>query len=267
MLIYAVAALALGLPAKKQTSYIVPIYDLVPAVDASGNLTVNFMLASAWNSAINSPANFSFWFANGNTSAFSPNGNWTQISPQSYTPISGSQVTVSFNSNQFNGNSPTGTIWVMYNASANESSDGAEYTVAGVPVGGNSQPGHGGRPGSIVPINDVVPTSSLAGQNHSVQINFYVNQPLINITPTFGFWMNTGQGNSPYPGNGWQTMNYSNLNAPPGTRAVSAVGNPNANAGYYCVGASQTYSVVEPYNPNNSSYTEFSAIIRAFSGA
>jgi hypothetical protein len=265
MITLAIAALAMLAPAKQQGNYILPLYDLCTSVDASGNVTANFMLNRSWNSSINNSSNFRFYFQSGNTSAFSPNGNWNPVNPNSFTPISGNQVTITFNNNQFNSPSPDGTLWIMYNGNANECSNGAEASVIATSVGLLNQQGHNGRPGSIAPIKDVTPADDLVRQSHNLNISFNVNMPFSgwgNSTPNF--WMNTGNNNSPYPGNGWQNMNTTNLGATNGLTVVSTTGHPNSNAGYYCVGCMQTYAPNESYNPSNWYWNEFSAVIRQF---
>jgi len=265
MLTYAVAALAMLAPAKKQNSYILPLYDLVPSVDANNNVTINFMLSAPWNVNTNSYSNFYFYFAP-RYNSFSPDGSWNQIYPYSWTPISGSQVTVSFAANQFAGG-PSGTIWVMYTGGANDSRNGQEASVTATNVWTNMSQGGSSRPGSIVPINDVVPKDDV--QSHSVGINFNINTPYSgswgNSVPLF--YCNTGPGNQEMPGNGWQSMPTGNINTTPGFTNVSTTGHPNATSGYYCIGCTQQYTPNEPYNIHNYVMSEYSAIIRAFTGA
>lgn len=266
MLTYAVAALAILAPAKKQGGYILPLYDPVPSVDTSNNVTLNFMLSAPWNNSNNSYTKFYFFFAP-RYYAFAPNGSWNQLSPSSWTPISGSQVTVTFPANQFQGG-PTGTIWVMYVGGPSESPHGQETSVAATNVWTNMSQGGGSRPGTFVPINDVVPKDNV--QVHNVNVNFNIDAPYPgnwgnNSTPTF--YDNTGPGNSQFPGNGWQVMNTGPVSATPGFSAVSTVAHPNANAGYYLVGCMEYYTPSEPYNTHNYALYEYSAVIRQFSGA
>jgi hypothetical protein len=267
MLTLAVAALAFIAPARKQSGYILPLYDIVPSVDSGNNVTVNFMLSAPWNVSTNNYSNFHFFFAN-RYQAFTPNGGWNQITPYSWTPISGNQVTVSFAASQFN-NNPTGTIWVMYTGGQNDSPNGAEASVAATNVWTGQDQGHGGRPGLIVPIKDVVPSDDPFGQNHTININFNIDTPYTgsfnNSVPTF--FCNTGPGYSMFPGNGWQTLNTGNISATPGFTNVSVQGHPNANAGYYLAGSAEYYTPSESYNTHNYVMWEYSAIVRAFTGA
>ena len=265
MLTYAVAALAMLAPANKQGGYILPLYDLVPSVDTSNNVTINFMLSAPWNGNNNSSTKFYFYFAS-RYYAFAPNGSWSQIFPYSWTPISGSQVTITFAANQFPGG-PTGTIWVMYAGGPSESPHGQETSVTATNVWTNMGQGGGSRPGSIVPISDVARKDDL--QAHNVNVNFSIDTPFSgnwgNSTPAF--YDNTGPGNSQFPGNGWQMMTTGPVSATPGFTGVSTVGHPNANAGYYLVGCWEYYTPNEPYNTHNYALYEYSAIIRQFSGA
>lgn len=259
MLTIAVAALALSGSANLQTStHILPLYDLVTAVDVSGNVTVNFMLNANWNPATNNVDNFKFFFANGNLSAFSPDGHWNMITPSAFAPISGKQVTINFNSL---GPTPRGTIWIQYMGNSNDSVNGAEASIIATQVPPPAPQGHGGRPGHIVPIITTTPEA----QNFNIPIQFDIATPYAgwgNSAPNF--WMNTGNNNSPYPSNGWQNMGTSGINATNGTQVITTTGHPNSNAGYYCIGSLEAYTPYESYNNHNLLFPEFSAVIRAY---
>lgn len=271
MITLAVAALALGAPAKRQASYILPLYDMVTSVDANGNVTVNFMLSATWSNTRNNYSNFSFYFFNGTYNHFSPDGGWQSITPSSWTPITGSQVTVWFPASQFNGGTPTGTIWVMYNGNPTDSPNGAEYSVAAAEVGQINEAGHGGRPGYIVPIKDETPDEAdktrSKQNNYNVPIAFNIDTPFNN---TWGssyphFWANNGPQNSAAPGHGWQTLNANPVAATPGFTGVSTTAHPvNNNAGFYCAGSYEQYVPNETYNPGGTLWWEFSAVIRPY---
>lgn len=252
--------LALTKPAQQPVNIILPLYDLVTSVDASGNVTANFMMSGTWNNQINNTGNFKFFYVNGNTSAFSPNGNWQEAIPNAYSPPSGSQVTITFSG--LGNNNSRGTLWIQYMGNSGETADGvAEASVVAAQFSGTHQQGHGGRPGHIVPIIDTTPNQQIP----QVPIQFLINAPFSGWgTSAPNFWMNTGNNNSPYPGNGWQAMNTSGLSDPLGSSTVTVTGNPNANAGYYCVGCNETYTPSESYNTNNALWAEFSAIIRPY---
>ena len=268
MLTFAVAALAMASPARVQapTNAICPLYDLTTSVDGSGNVTANFYLCTTWNSSVNNTNNFSYYFSYNNTSMtnFGPNGSWNPISPESYAPISGNQVSVTFSSTNFNTTTPQGVLWVDYNAGANETIDNkAEHSIVATNVGTTHQ-GANGRPGTIVPIIITTPSANAPRDSGSARQNnrtmtFYINQGFSgwpNGNPSM--WCNTGNNNTPYPGNGWQTMNYDNLVTSNGYTNVTATGHPNSNAGYFMVGYLQTYTP----NGGTGLWPEFSAFAR-----
>ncbi len=269
MLILAAAALAIA-PVRRDVNAIAPIYDLTTSVDSGGNVHATFYLSNPWNNSINNANNFAFFFSNGNTNMnnFGPNGNWSSVTPNAYTPPSGNQISLTFPNSNFNSSNPQGVLWIQYYAAANETTDGlAEISVVATSVGANNNQGHGSRPGSVVPIIDTTPSFPTfpvaAKPNYNQPITFYVDSSFSGwpngVTPSM--WCNTGNNNSYYPGNGWQTMNYDGLSVANGYQNVTATGHPNSNAGFYMVGYQQTYTP----NGSNSLWTEFSAVTRPIS--
>jgi hypothetical protein len=157
----------------------------------------------------------------------------------------------------------------MYMGQPGDSRNGQETSVTATNVSPNQSQGHGSRPGAIVPINDVVPSDDFPRQAHNLGIGFNIDSP---FSGSFGnsvpqFYCNTGPGSSQFPGSGWQTMPTENLSSTIGTTRINTTGHPNANAGYYMVGSAEYYTPNESYNTHNYAMWEFSAVIRAFSGA
>ena len=256
MLCIAAATLALGLAGNRQASHVLPLYDLVTSFNTSNLLTANFML----NSSNGSTSNIKVFYTIGDTSHFRPDGNWYDITTYCTIGISGTEGTITC---QF-ASAAQGTLWVQYNGGPNDSPNGAESSFVAAEYGVNNQAGHSGRPGSMVPIVDRTP----AGQNPNVAITFDLSTP---YGGTWGnsipqFYMNTGQGATARPGGGWQTMAYQNLTPTGGSQVVTVTGQPNANAGLYIVAIQQTYVPSESYNIHNSQWTEYSGVIRSYSG-
>ena len=270
MLISAVAALALAGSMRHQagTNIICPLYDMTTSVDAAGNVTATFYLCFNWNSQLNSTSKFSFYFSTNVVSTnIGPNGNWYQIYPSAYGAPSGNSVSVTFPNYNFNGASnPTGILWVDYNGGANETADGvAEHSITATTVGGSHQ-GSNGRPGTIVPIIETAPVDKLGIGKQSVNqsVTFQILAGFAgwpNGNPPM--WFNTGNNNSPYPGNGWQRMSYDQLAVAQGHVTVTATAHPNSNSGYYMVGYQQTYT---PFGATGL-WNEFSALVRTITGS
>jgi hypothetical protein len=257
MITLAVAALAISSPSKIQNAPILPLYDLVTTVNGS-NLTANFMLSNNWNPT-SLYGNFRVYYVNGDTSHFSPNGNWVDVTPYTGMSISGNVGTFYYT---FSTSSPRGTLWIQYAGGPSDSPNGAETSFVAAQYGGSTQAGHGSLPGMVVPICRTTPSR----QNVNIPIAFTINSPWSGSWdgPGPSFWVNNGQGNSPYPGNGWQNLSIINLSATNASQTVTVTGQTNNNAGYYCIGVQETYTPSESYNIHNSQWTEFSGVIRAY---
>jgi hypothetical protein len=268
MLTFAVAALAMSPLAKRQTTnYILPLYDLVTSVNTTdGLLTMNFSLSANWVSGTNNFANFKVFYVNGDLSHFSPNGSWNDITSATTMNISGNTATFYYD---FANNTPQGTVWIQYAGTSSDSPWGAETSFIAAQFGSTNQAGHGSLPGAIVPIIYRAPDSNGSGSqnNYNVPISFTIESPWSSSWdgPGPSFWMNTGNNNSPLPGNGWQNMNTTSLMTLTGNQTISTTGQANSNAGYYCIGIQETYTPSESYNTHNSQWTEFNGVIRSFS--
>ena len=257
MLSIAVAALAMATNAKQTTNnFIMPLYDMVTDVSSSGILTANLSTSATWNNSVNSFNRFKVYKVNGDVSHFSPDGTWNDITSSCFIGAYQNTVTIQYATNQ----NARGTLWVQYMGTSSEGSNGAESSCIATQFGMPTQVGHGSLPGAIVPI--IRPGSEQ--QDHQIPITFYIDAPYAGSWDGPGprFWMNTGNNNSPYVGNGWQIMNMPSVQPVLGSTRVTATGNPNSNAGYYCIGVQETYVPSESYNYHNSPWTEFSAVIR-----
>jgi len=262
MLTLALATLALGTSVRQQANYVLPLYDLVTSMQGSV-LTANF-------SASNSTPNINmltFYFVNGDTSHFTPDGGWHQITPDALTST-GNVITMVYRG--FSSPTPQGTLWVQYTGGANDSPFGAEQSFVAAQYGLPTGVGHSSRPGAIVPIIKKAgsfaesDTQNGAGTTN-VPISFDLFQPFGgswgNSSPNF--WQSNGN-QLPQPGNGWQNLGHGIVTTQNGNVLVQTTANANNGAGYYAVGCVETYVPNQFYNPHNSQWTEFSGVIRQF---
>lgn len=263
MISLAVASLILtGKPAHKarQQSYILPLYDLVTSMSGS-TLNANFCISTNWGPN-NDFRTFRAFYVNGDTSHFSPNGNWIELTQNTGWAVSGNVVSFSCT---FTNQSPSGTLWIEDFGGANDSPNGAEVSFVVAGFGMPQGAGHGSRPGALVPIVDRNPDS--LGQNgHNVPISFNLYQPFGgswgNSTPQF--WQNNVPSAQPLPGGGWQSLPHVGLQSTNGGRQVTTTANAQTAAGYYIAAVQETYVPGESYNVHNSAWTEFSGIIRTY---
>jgi len=264
MISLAVASLVLlGKPASKarQQSYILPLYDMVTSMSGS---TLNASLSTSANWGPNNDFHtFRAFYVNGDTSHFSPNGNWIELTNNVGWAANGNVISFSYT---FSNPSPSGTLWIEDFGGANDSPNGAEVSFVAVGFGMPQGSGHGSRPGVMVPIVDRTPDA--LGQNgHSVPISFNLYQPFGgywgNSIPQL--WQTNGPSAQPTPGGGWQELPQSGLQASTGGRQVTTTGNALTATGYYAVAVHETYVPGESYNTHNSAWTEFSGIIRTYS--
>jgi hypothetical protein len=267
MVSLAVATLLLGgmpsFAARQQPNYVLPLYDLCTSVTnlgISGNSVQGDFMVSGPLTAFE---NFRVFTYNGDTSHFQPTGNWNEVTNSCSWAATGAHVTVTFNISS----NTRGTLWVQYAGGPGDSQNGAETNFVAAGFNMPQSPGHGSRPGALVPIVDVVPTSD-PQQIPSMSMVFDLYQPYGGSWGTGGgpaYWQSTGSNAVGAPGGGWQTLTNANTSQSNGGRQVTGTATPNAFSGFYAIGVLESYTPSESYNTHNSVWTEFSGVIRAFS--
>ena len=266
MLALAAASLAMGILGGRQ-SYVEPLYDMATYTGSYNGMwtpvTVNFMV-NAQLPVINEFGLFRVFVNTGDTTHWSPNGSWNEITGQltNYWQRTGNNVSFTYYPAQQN---PRGTIWVQYGPAS--SVNGTEVSICAVQYGTNPTPGHNARPGAYVPISDITPDTKLdTKQQQNVAANFNINTPYPgnwgnNNFSLPQFWQSNGANQVEAPGNGWTFVQHS-LGPQNGQYVVQASTNPS-NATYYCIGIVENTVLYENYAMNQT-WTEFSAVFRAY---
>lgn len=267
MVSLAIAALVMraapsSLAHRQSQSYVLPLYDLVNHLHYDGmtSTVTSYLMSSAampygWGS------NMRVFYQPGGPAQISPNGNWIEVTYNGQWQVVGNELIFTWTSNTF----VQGNVWVQYSGGPGDSINGAETSVVACEVNQVSSPGHGSRPGALVPIVDVVPGDRAQNSNNlNVSFNLY--------TPFGGMWGNstpqyfqtTGPTTNPGPGGGWTVMANQNLGASNGSKQVSSLAHPTRPSGYYLVGVQETYTPSESYNTHNWTISEFSGVIRSY---